>query len=118
MQTLHVLLVIAEREGRTAREISELTGLSQPGVSRNVAALGRVHRSQKPGLGLVEAAEDPGERRRKIYFLTKKGQHFIQKLISTLETDELKIGPLEARTADEYIDSYVFKLHCNSPLRA
>ena len=47
--------------------------MSQSLCSRTVAALSKWQRRGTPGLDLIEAIEDPRERRRKIMYLTPKG---------------------------------------------
>jgi DNA-binding MarR family transcriptional regulator len=49
-----------------------------------VAALGKWHKLGEPGLDLVEAVEDPIERRRKIMFLTPKGRAQVQEILSAM----------------------------------
>ncbi|HZH28845.1 MAG TPA: winged helix-turn-helix transcriptional regulator [Azospirillaceae bacterium] len=73
-------LTIAENEGLSMRELSEKLGIAQSSASRNVAALSRWHSFGKPGHDLVEAHEDPRERRRKVITLTDKGRALLEEL--------------------------------------
>lgn len=73
-------LTIAQNEGLSMRELSERLEIAQSSASRNVAALSRWHSFGKPGHDLVEAAEDPRERRRKVITLTPKGRQLIEDL--------------------------------------
>ncbi|MFN8720561.1 MAG: MarR family winged helix-turn-helix transcriptional regulator [Rhodospirillales bacterium] len=73
-------LTIAENEGLSMRDLSERLGIAQSSASRNVAALSEWHSFGKPGHDLVEAREDPRERRRKIITLTRKGEALIREL--------------------------------------
>ncbi|NOJ48431.1 MarR family winged helix-turn-helix transcriptional regulator [Bradyrhizobium archetypum] len=84
-QTVTCLLVIASRPGITMQELAEETGLSQSSCSRNVAVLSRWETYGKPGLGLVEAFEEPRERRRKIVYLTADGQQKVQSIVGKLD---------------------------------
>jgi len=87
IQLVEALLVIAKRPGLTMQELSDETGLAQSSCSRNVAMLSKWHRLGKPGHNMVEAIEDPAERRRKIVFLTPKGIAHVTKMMSVLEPD-------------------------------
>jgi DNA-binding MarR family transcriptional regulator len=80
MQTAAVFLTIAHENGINMAKIGEITGLGQSSCSRNVAALSKFNRLNKPGLGLVKASEDPTERRRKIVTLTPKGKQVAKAL--------------------------------------
>jgi DNA-binding MarR family transcriptional regulator len=60
--------------------LEDLTGVSQAAVSRNVAKLSQGITLKEPGLGLVEAFEDPTWRRRKIVRLTPRGAALIAEL--------------------------------------
>jgi DNA-binding MarR family transcriptional regulator len=73
-------LTIARNPGLSIRELSERLGIAQSSASRNVAALSAWHSFRKPGHGLVEANEDPRERRRKIVSLTAKGEALLGRL--------------------------------------
>lgn len=73
-------LTVARHEGLSIRELSERLGIAQSSASRNVAALSRWHSFGKPGHDLVQAEEDPRERRRKIVTLTPKGRALVEEL--------------------------------------
>lgn len=73
IQTAHVFVTVALIPGITMREITDRLNISQSTTSRNVTALSKWHRLNKPGLDLVKAEEDPAERRRKVVNLTPKG---------------------------------------------
>ena len=84
-QSIAVLLKVAKhpvpiKMGEIAAEL----GLSQSTVSRNVAYLGDWNRHKKDGFKLLEAFEDPMERRRKLVRLTPKGARFIKSLSDIL----------------------------------
>lgn len=73
-------MTIARNEGISIGELAERLGIAQSSASRNVAALSRWHSFGKAGLDLVQAQEDPRERRRKIVTLTDKGRAFLEEL--------------------------------------
>ncbi|PWC39330.1 MarR family transcriptional regulator [Azospirillum sp. TSO35-2] len=73
-------MTIAQSEGISIGELAERLGIAQSSASRNVAALSRWHSFGKAGLDLVQAQEDPRERRRKIVTLTDKGRAFLDAL--------------------------------------
>jgi DNA-binding MarR family transcriptional regulator len=96
-QTAECLLVVAAQPGITMQKLSESTGLAQSSCSRNVAMLSKYHRLGKEGYDLVEAVDDPRERRRKIVFLTTKGQRLINKALKHIDPE----FSLESPTAKE-----------------
>ncbi|HYC03390.1 MAG TPA: winged helix DNA-binding protein [Azospirillaceae bacterium] len=73
-------LTIAQNEGMSIRDLSERLGIAQSSASRNVAALSKWHSFGKAGHDLVEAVEDPRERRRKIVTLTPRGRDLAERL--------------------------------------
>lgn len=75
-----VFVRVAENPGITMKELAEREGMSQSSCSRNIAALSKWHRLNKPGLDLVYASEDPVERRRKVAYLTPKGKKVAETL--------------------------------------
>ncbi len=85
IQTAAMFLVVAANEGITMKALGEELGISQSSCSRNVAALSKQHRLNKPGLDLVYAEEDPVERRRKIVKLTPQGRRLAQAIRGIVE---------------------------------
>ncbi len=88
LQQLYCLLVIAnEPEGTSLTNIANKAGISMATASRYVSALGKIDRHHREGLHLVEAFEDPMERRKKIIRLTNKGKSFINKVYGGRNAD-------------------------------
>ncbi|GGA51774.1 MarR family winged helix-turn-helix transcriptional regulator [Pelagibacterium lentulum] len=80
MQMAHTFLLIARYPGIRASELIDITGLSQPSVSRNVAALTKLDSNGSSGLSLIKRTlcpEDPRVHRLK---LTKKGKQFLSEI--------------------------------------
>ena len=78
-QSIAVLLKVAKHPVPIKMsEIATELGLSQSTVSRNVAYLGDWNRRKEAGHKLLEAYEDPMERRRKLVRLTEKGKRFLK----------------------------------------
>ena len=73
-------LTLARNPGLSIRDLSERLGIAQSSASRNVAALSEWHSFRKPGHDLIQAKEDPRERRRKIVTLTRKGEALLHRL--------------------------------------
>lgn len=101
IQVAHVLTLIARHPGMTMGELMQKTGLSQASCSRNVAALSKHHRLGKSGYDLVEAIEDPADRRQKRLFLTPKGRERIVKLVGR-GFPEVEMSEFDAPTAKQY----------------
>jgi DNA-binding MarR family transcriptional regulator len=70
-------LTIAEHEGLSMGDLAQRLGIAQSSASRNIAALSLWHSFGKAGHDLVEAMEDPRERRRKIVSLTQAGNRLV-----------------------------------------
>jgi DNA-binding MarR family transcriptional regulator len=87
-QMAQCFLAVAIRPGLTAQNLAEMTSLSQAAVNRNIRALGKRHRYDKPGLELIEAVPDPAEPRRNIMSLTAKGEKLAAELIRALQGEE------------------------------
>lgn len=85
LQMAATFLTVANEEGITMKTLGERLGISQSSCSRNIAALSKFHRLNKPGHDLVCATEDPVERRRKIVKLTPKGKRVAEALLEILE---------------------------------
>jgi DNA-binding MarR family transcriptional regulator len=84
IQQLQTILAIALRPGMTMEELGREVGMSQSSCSRNVAALSKWHRLRKPGADMIEAIEDPRERRRKIIYLTTRGRTAVKRSLEHL----------------------------------
>jgi len=87
-------LTIAQNEGLSMGDLAQRLGIAQSSASRNIAALSRWHSFGKDGHNLVEAREDPRERRRKIVSLTPRGHHLVATL-RALVADQPSPGPCE-----------------------
>jgi DNA-binding MarR family transcriptional regulator len=84
-QTVAVFLAVAKHPlPLKMQDIAEELGLAQSSVSRNVAWLGSWSRHKQKGQELLEAYEDPMERRRKLVRLTAKGKRFAKSLSDIL----------------------------------
>ncbi|KJV08814.1 MarR family transcriptional regulator [Elstera litoralis] len=86
-------LTLAQNEGLSMGELAQRLAIAQSSASRNIAALSDWHSFGKPGLGLVEAREDPRERRRKLVSLTAKGQAFLHRLTALMAGHSLPDAP-------------------------
>lgn len=78
--TINIFVMVCLNPGITMKDLGERLGVSQATMSRNIAALGKVHRLNRPGYDLLQAEEDPVERRRKIVNLTAKGKRVKESL--------------------------------------
>lgn len=105
MQQAALLVELATHPVCTMSELTRRLEISQSSVSRNVAALSKVDRHQKPGLDLVESVEDPAERRRKIVSLTPKGHELMSAVLASVErsvlSEELEWLRLREQLSDE-----------------
>ena len=80
-QAMAVLMKVAKSPlPLKMHDIAIELGLSQSTISRNVAYLGDWNRRKEAGHKLLEAYEDPAERRRKLVRLTAKGRRFVKSL--------------------------------------
>src|SRR5690606_26063331 len=92
LQMATTFILVASSPGITMKDLSPQLGFSQASCSRNIAALSKVHRHNKPGHGLVYAIEDPVERRRKIVKLTARGEKLAARLRHIIEAHtELRV---------------------------
>lgn len=97
VQQLRIFFAIGLRPGISSADLLKITGTSQASISRNVAALSEWHRLGKAGLNLVEAVSDPAERRRKIHFLTPRGQRRLEKVLTAFTGHPVKYDAATAR---------------------
>ena len=87
-------LTIAQHEGLSMGDLAQHLGIAQSSASRNIAALSRWHSFGKAGHDLVEAQEDPRERRRKIVSLTPRGRRLVADL-KALVAGEIAVSDIE-----------------------
>lgn len=85
LQTLAVLLIVAEEGVIPHSLIQKKAGIAQASVSRNLMLLSRVDRRGREGLDLVVSFTDPHEHRRKLAQLNKNGEELLKKLEDFLE---------------------------------
>lgn len=103
LQQLHCLLVISQaEEGLSLTELAQKVGIGLATASRYVAALGKQNRHREEGLLLVEAFEDPMERRKKIIRLTPKGRIAIQKLVGDLNANLPKRQSVDGQCGESH----------------
>lgn len=82
LQQARCLLLIAKaKDGCSLTELANKAGIGLATASRYVAALGKINRKKEQGLQLIEAFEDPMERRKKIIRLTPKGKAALKRLL-------------------------------------
>lgn len=74
------LLLIAKYEGLSLSDLAQKAGVGMASASRYVASFGKPVKPGAKGHGLVQAVEDPNERRKKVITLTPKGRTFVGKL--------------------------------------
>lgn len=86
-QTVNTYLYVASHEGCTMKDIAEALGVAQSTMSRNISTLDKINRHHQPGLNLVNAVEDPNERRRKIVTLTPRGRQLMARLNELAKTE-------------------------------
>ena len=67
-----VAFALSKREGSSVNEIAEMLGISHAAVSQMYGAMERK--------GLLTIQEDPGDRRRKLLFLSETGRAAVERL--------------------------------------
>jgi len=86
-QTAHLFLELARSsesengsEGLYMKDLADILGVAQSSASRSVALLSKWLKYDTPGLGWIEAYENPMNRRLKILKLTAKGEKVKQEI--------------------------------------
>lgn len=93
LQQLHCLLILGkEEEGISLTQLASKAEINLATASRYIAALGKLNRHREEGLKLVEAFEDPMERRKKIIRLTGLGKAFIRRALGVKRNDYIHAG--------------------------
>lgn len=83
-QQMLIFLIVMRNPDIGMRDLEDKVGLSGASVSRNVAAMSKVHRKGRPGHDLVEAYEDPEDRRYKKVKPTHKGKMVYASLLGII----------------------------------
>ena len=86
LQTAITLLLVMRFAPCRMASLRSMAGLSQASISRNCAALGKIHRHGQPGLGLIQTEEDIMDRKHKIVTLTPKGRNVMNLLANSEAT--------------------------------
>jgi DNA-binding MarR family transcriptional regulator len=84
-QQMAIFLAVVAKPECTVTDLANITGHSTGTVSRNVAALSKIHRKGMPGLDIIQAKEDVLDRRNKRITLTPKGQRVMAALEALLD---------------------------------
>lgn len=84
-QTISVFLLVATNPGTTMRDLQSKLGAWSSTVSRNISALSTHKSLGVKGLGLVEAVEDPADRRYKVVNLTIAGEKLAGQIAELLK---------------------------------
>ena len=84
-QTMLTFLLVARNPGINVGKLVERLGIAQSSTSRNVAYLSKWRAYLEEGHDLIEAVEDPRDRRTKTVDLTAKGRRLAEKLARTLD---------------------------------
>lgn len=81
LQQLLVFVIVAERGETSQSELSDLVGIGQSAVSRNLDVLGPGNPFKRlRGFGLLEGHPDPYNRKARIIRLTDTGKFFWEEL--------------------------------------
>ncbi len=74
-------LLIAVHERITTAELMSALDLEQSTMSRMTDFLSNYGKPGVEGLELIEAHDDPSDRRRKVYTLSRKGQELLDRMV-------------------------------------
>lgn len=102
LQTIQTFLAVAVNPGIGSSELMKIIAVSQSAVSRHLSNLTEWSWRREPGLNLIELVEEPGERGRKVAFLTPKGRTFAIKLLRIMYPD-LDVSNIEFQDAKSFV---------------
>jgi DNA-binding MarR family transcriptional regulator len=88
MQHAYVFLLVAMDEGRGVQEYAERAGVTQPGMTRILLALGPRGQKGAAGHRLVQQATGTEDLRRRRTFLTDKGKSLLQEIVRLMRSDK------------------------------
>ena len=81
LQYVLSFLAVATNEGQSVTHYAAQLGVNQTTMSRHLLDIGPSNRRHEDGYGLIDFRVDPLERRKHQYFLTHKGQQFIEMVL-------------------------------------
>jgi DNA-binding MarR family transcriptional regulator len=85
LQYVTAFLLVATEENLNVTEYAKRAGTSQSLMTRHLMDLGVVNRHHKKGFGLVEAYDDPVDRRNRLVHLTLKGHGVVWALCEAVK---------------------------------
>jgi DNA-binding MarR family transcriptional regulator len=88
MQHAYVFLLVAMDEGRGVQEYAERAGVTQPGMTRILLALGPRGQKGAAGHRLVQQATGTEDLRKRQTFLTDKGKSLLQEIVRLMRSDK------------------------------
>jgi DNA-binding MarR family transcriptional regulator len=88
MQHAYVFLLVAMDEGRGVQEYAERAGVTQPGTTRILLALGPRGQRGAAGHRLVQQATGTEDLRKRQTFLTDKGKSLLQEIVRLMRSDK------------------------------
>ena len=87
LQAMAVFWYVATYQNCSKKDIENYFNMSKASASRMTDYISRYHRLGKSGLGLVSKEQDPKDKRRTLFKLTRKGKDLIEKSFNTLYED-------------------------------
>ena len=85
LQLQLTFLYIASHDGCHKQALEEDLDMTKGSGSRNTDWLSAHHRiTERSGLGLISKMEDPSDRRRDRFFLTRRGKELVRKLKTSI----------------------------------
>jgi DNA-binding MarR family transcriptional regulator len=87
------LLLVAKHEGKTVKELSNVSGaLSPSAVSRLLDDLSPVNKTGGVGLGLINKRVDDFDSRYMRSYLSEKGRELVQKIVSAMDRRPVRVA--------------------------
>lgn len=85
VNNLLTFILTAQEPGITQPDLQARVGMSQSGIGRSIAVLSKFVGFNQPGHDLLDAVQNPRDRRHKIVGLTTKGERLATKLTKLME---------------------------------